>query len=242
MRRRSILTAGAAAAASSALAPLSRSAAAEHAAASATQTWICPPNRYEITLRRNSVSCDCFGLDALPGAGSAGAGLLGSAENADGVNAAMVAVGPQHQPVTWEAQAWNQPDAFTLMLTLRGPPVDYLDKPSQPSRREFNIDRGVQFFVSQGVQFLMSFDRCTRRRLDRGDCRKVPIRTLSGRGLVIGCCRLSEVPDDQEADGSVVRLGAASCCHLAGGCHPGQRLFCHPHLPCISVYLLNPAE
>ena len=37
----------------------------------------------------------------------------------------------------------------------RGPPVDYLDKPCHPSAFKAT---GVQFFVSPGVQFRMSFD------------------------------------------------------------------------------------
>jgi hypothetical protein len=64
-----------------------------------TRTWICPPNRYEIVLHGAAVSCDCFGLDGLPGAGSVGADSQGRAEAAEATNSAMVAVGPSGNPL-----------------------------------------------------------------------------------------------------------------------------------------------
>src|SRR5262245_30709643 len=109
MKRRSFLAAGAAAAASSSLAGLARSARAVHRPSAKTWNLFQPPNRYVIRVNGPAVTSDCYGPDD-------GGGEEQPSEASTGVfeGAAMILEGPQRRPVSWHVDVWHNPDPLTL--------------------------------------------------------------------------------------------------------------------------------
>lgn len=110
MKRRDFLATSAALAGWTSLPPVARSVFAQSAAISATQTWIWPPNRYDIAVNGPALTVDCF----APGVS---ADVKASANDVAGEP--MVTVGPRRRPVSWEIAAWHQPDPFTQRLVLQ---------------------------------------------------------------------------------------------------------------------------
>lgn len=158
VKRRAFLTSGVAIAGGSSLAAFARSGSAQGVTPSATRIWACPPNRYEISLWGPSLTVDCFSLDAPSG---------GHANANETAREAMVTVGPQRQPVSWEVAAWHQPDPFTQMLVLQA--ADY------PLRAE------IRFAFDQ-QSGLLTRDTLLRHHGDDGE---IDIRATLGFSFTI---------------------------------------------------------
>src|SRR5262245_51565432 len=115
MKRRSFLSVGAAAAASSALPGLARSALAAHRPSAKTWHLFHPPNRYVIRVNGPAVTSDCYGPDD-------GGGEERPSDRSMGVfeGAAMILVGPDRRPVSWHVATWHKPDPLALRIALSG--------------------------------------------------------------------------------------------------------------------------
>ncbi|MCW5747299.1 MAG: alpha-galactosidase [Alphaproteobacteria bacterium] len=110
VKRKAFLTAGAAMAGWAGLPGVVRTALAQGAAPSPSRVWLCPPSRFEIAVRGAVLTVDCFDQAAATTA---------LHDGIDDGREALIAVGRQRQPVSWEVDAWRQPDARTLVLELR---------------------------------------------------------------------------------------------------------------------------
>jgi alpha-galactosidase len=111
MRRRSLLGAGAIAAAWGTLRRAARAAVPTHESASASWTLSHGPARYVVRLDGAAIIVDCYGPDAPP----RDAALLAGAAPAA---AAMLIAGREEQAVAWEVGIAYQPDPRTLRLAI----------------------------------------------------------------------------------------------------------------------------
>jgi alpha-galactosidase len=115
MKRRSFLAGGTAAAASSAIVRLARSAPPARRPSPKTWNLFQSPNRYVIRVNGPAVVSHCYGPDEAGGEEQPGASSAGMFEDA-----AMILEGPERRPISWRVAVWHNPDPLTLRITLSG--------------------------------------------------------------------------------------------------------------------------
>ncbi len=107
-------------------------------AAPTTDAWslVHRQTQYRIALNGPALTCDCFGPDAAPA----------RVESSPPDNASLVTAGHAHHPVSWRVDAWRQPDARTLAISLAATGLPLLaevgfaiDEPSGMLRRRTTL-------------------------------------------------------------------------------------------------------
>jgi alpha-galactosidase len=121
MKRRSFLTGGAAAAASSAMGRLARSESPDNPA---RRSWdlLGGANRYVIQVTGPAVIGDCYGRGNS--AGDDNGEMPTAAAKAELFEqAAMILEGSERRPVSWRVSVWHQPNPMALRMVLSGAEV-----------------------------------------------------------------------------------------------------------------------